>query len=278
MKDITKHELYGSYCKFMKDAGILTWDLRGEPVISNPARAAALAALADIEEDSKYMQRKLRLAGALKDSSLIKFNDQWLCEEQEHATVLRALARLNGWGGEPAKHGLKSRDRRSIVAYFSLRVGHLSPDGIAATYLALGSIQEFVALSAYVVLADTSARASETEILRGIARQEGRHMKFYRSGAQSLLSNGSPITRQFARTAIGRFWRPPGIDLLGIDRWLHSLGWIIEVPGARSRFAGMDRILHGYPGMEDLHPMSKFLNRVPVAAPSESRVSLGGGF
>lgn len=88
----------------MNEAGVLSWDLSREPLSEDIPRANVLAALADIEEDSKYMQKKLRIAGALREVPIIDFNRQWLCEEQEHARALRALAGLRGLNPTPRSH------------------------------------------------------------------------------------------------------------------------------------------------------------------------------
>lgn len=250
----------------------MSWDLRAEPDLVDTRRGRLLAALADIEDDSRFMQKKLRDMGALREISLIDFNNQWLCEENEHATALRALARKRGVEADPIEHGYGARDPRAIWAVLAYRIGSLNSEAITASYLAHGAVQEYIALSAYVLLAESAPTQNERDILRGIARQEGRHMKFYRTGALSIMSNGRKSTRSFVRWVFEKYWIPPGIELLGRSNWLRLFSPLLITDEARERLAGADRILQLFPGLEDIHVMGDFLSNNP----SDSMYALAG--
>ena len=257
-------ELYGSYCRFMKQAGVISWSVVDEPSLPDPKRAAILGALADIEDDSKFMQAKLRHTGVLRPGTIRDFNIQWLCEEQEHATVLRALARKRGYEGEPRRHDLLARDKRAAVMVVALRIARLHQHGIAAMYLALGAINEYIALSAYLELAESAPTENERSILKNLARQEGRHMGFYRSGAIAVMEHNGPIVRRLIRLVFERTWRPPGIELLGHANWVQAMAPVLGDEVARERLRGADDLLAGIPGFEGIDIMARFLDRHPI--------------
>lgn len=258
------YEMWGSYCTFMKNAGIIAWDLRDEPFVDDPGVGALYNALAAVEEDSKFMQRKLHHAGILRDDVIREFNVQWLCEEQEHAIVLRALARTRGYAPESFDHRLRTRDRRATIAVLGLRSLRLHQRAIVGLYFAVGAINEYIALSTYVYLASRAHSDNERAILRNLARQEGRHMRFYRSGLQSVMQSSGPVTRRLVRTILLVLWRPPGIDLLSKDRWLTAFTPVLASSVARARLVEADRVLNTIVGLEGLNLMAGFLNDNPA--------------
>lgn len=251
--------LTGSYCAFMRDAGLVQWDLTGEVHDDDITLGRTLAALADIEADSRYMQVKLRQAGLLRRTPLRDFNSQWLCEEQEHSTVLRAMASLHGVQATGRRHDLAARDRRSVFAMVTLRIGRLAEDALAAAYLTLGMAQEHIAISTYTYLSAIAPSQNQSSILRNIARQEGRHMRFFRTGSETMLMSSSPFVRVFVRSVLEQYWRPPGVDLLGREAWHVAFAPVLADPRARSRLLGVDRTLSALPGLENLNLMETFL-------------------
>lgn len=262
--DRDTYEMWGSYCSFMKNAGIIAWDLRDEPVVDDPAVGALYNALAAVEEDSKFMQRKLHHAGILRDDVIRRFNVQWLCEEQEHATVLRALALTRGYPPESFDHRLRARDRRAAFAVLGLRSLRIHQKAIVGLYFAVGAINEYIALSTYVYLASRSHTENERTILRNLARQEGRHMRFYRSGLQSLMQSSGTFTRWLVRSILIALWRPPGIDLLSRDRWLAAFQPVLASNAARGRLVEADRVINSVVGLDRVDLMARFLNDHPA--------------
>ncbi|HMR85996.1 MAG TPA: hypothetical protein PKC31_00850 [Candidatus Nanoperiomorbaceae bacterium] len=260
---IPEEELTGSYCRFMKNAGLLQWDLREHKPSKNVQLGATYAALADIEEDSRFMQVKIKQAGLHRRAPLRDFNIQWLCEEQEHATALRTMAKLRGASIMPREHDLGARDKRSIAAVVGLNILKLAETEVMTAYMTLGTIQEFFAITTYRHMANTVGSPEEASILTMLARQEGRHMRFFHEGANLLLRGNPPRTAAVVRFIFRNFWRPPGTDLLGADAWQACFGGMLNDPHFRQRLRKGDDIICAMPGLQELAIIENFLSRHP---------------
>jgi len=136
-----------------------------------------------------------------------------LAEEGEHSRALRHLARSYGTSDLDIDARRWSRDVRAFFTWPSLYIGRSIP-GLQAAYCTLGAMQELVALATYNHLAHLCADSSAASMLRAIAKQESRHMRFYRKAAEILLS-ASQAAQRATRILIGNLWRPPGMDLIG---------------------------------------------------------------
>src|SRR5262249_49898904 len=155
--------------------------------------------------------------GAFRFDAVRQFNTVWLAEESEHARALTALAYRFGAAqtvSDYRDHAVWYRDRQAMFMKPFLMCRGFYPTGLMAGYLVLGSIQELVALTTYNAISDLVDDPGTRDILRQISRQEGRHMRFYRQGAEVIL-NEEPATRRYVRYLLHRYWRPPGVDLLG---------------------------------------------------------------
>jgi rubrerythrin len=254
-------EIDSALTSFLRGWGPIEWrkQVASIPVQHNPFVAQALSALSDIEEDAFYMQTKIRRSGADAIAAVREFNAVWLAEESEHSRALAAMSLRYGERHRTRrKHGALHRDRRSIAALPTLLMSSVYSRGILAAYLTLGSLQEFVALTTYNALADSVEDQGAKEVLRQIARQEGRHMRFYRSSAVSVMT-GSVLCQKFVRVALTRFWRPPGIDLLGERVWVDTFGVLLQEERNQERYLDLDRICSSMPGLGGLSPMRSFL-------------------
>ncbi len=233
-----------SFAKYLEGWGPISWSKQNISVPASPDLARVFWALSNIEDDSQIMRRKLHYAGIDKSAVIRDFNICWLAEEGEHARALGWMADQRGHASVGRMgHGVRDRDSRSglaNLALFGLRRGHMS---LLAGYLVLGTVQEYVALSTYLCLAGMPETSKyEATILQDIARQEGRHMRFYRSCAQSVLE-AFPGVRGFVETALVKFWRPPGVDLLGAGEWAAVFGPLLQDDWLAQRMLGVDALL-----------------------------------
>lgn|SRR6266550_8092846 len=186
------------------------------------------------------MRIKLRRTGADRIPVIGQVNALWLAEESQHARVLAAVAGKYGDTPDHLSHGVFSRDRRSILTAPGLRVASIYPRGILAAYLTLGSMQEYVALTTYNALATHGLPATVTALLRQISRQEDRHVRFYRMGAEAVLS-GDSRTQWFTRTLIDRFW-PAGDRLVRPSRLVRDPRTINRGSGSPSADASRGQV------------------------------------
>jgi hypothetical protein len=249
---------------FLQNWGPITWSSDLVRVGRRPDQGLAdmLAALSDIEDESFYMQVKIRYSGNERLAAVRSFNAIWLAEESEHARALAALSLC--YGRATTRYRRRARwytDTRSIKSVPVLKVGAaVYPKGMLAAYLTVGGLQEYVALTSYNAIAELTGDPVAKDILSQIARQEGRHMRFYRRGAEAVLDNDVRCQR-FVRTVLSRFWRPPGVDLLGVDNWTRIFRPVLDDPTVVSRFRRLDDLCGELPGLDGMRLMGPFLDR-----------------
>lgn len=177
---------------FLRDWGPVQWRTQAAaiPPADRPDLALLLHGLSGIEDDAFYMQKKLRHSGAARMQSIKHFNSVWLVEEAEHARALAALSeRFGGGAVARGKHSTFKRDKRSILAVPSLSVSSLYGRGITAAYMTLGVLVEYIAITTYNAIPKVFPCEPMADVLRQMSRQEGRHLRFYRSGATALLQD-----------------------------------------------------------------------------------------
>jgi rubrerythrin len=222
----------------------------------DPVLGRAVLALSAIETDSRVIYSKLHMANLDRRPVIHEFNISWLAEEAEHGRALKYLASRLGINDIPPDRSVRA-NARSVLAWPSLAMARMLGPALEAAYLTLGSMQEFVALTTYRKIADLTDDSNAALVLRRIAAQEGRHMHFYRGGALLFLDVNWHAS--VAAQLIGRLWRPPGVDLLGITAWLRAFGPLLEDEDYRTRLLHMDTFLQQMPGFESFHLMEDFL-------------------
>ncbi len=239
-------------------------DWRGEVAAITPAPdpplARMLAALADIEDISFYMQVIIRRSGVARLAPVREFNAIWLAEESEHARALAALAAKYGApeGRRRRSHGRLYRASRALTMLSKTWLARLFPQAMLAAYLTIGGLQEYVALTAYTALADRVAEPASANVLRRIARQEARHMRFYRHGADAVLAE-SAVARRVVRYLIESDWKPPGVRLFGAAGWADVFQPLLADRALVDRLLRMDRLVAALPGLSGLNVMERFL-------------------
>lgn len=244
-------ELTLHFEKFLRGWGPINWRESVEgPSVADSSLGAMYWALSNIEDDSLVMRQKLAYGGLDRLQVVKDFNVCWLAEESEHARALAHMARRRGWDENPLNHGVASRDRRSAFGNLALFASRVSARRLMAAYFVLGTIQEFVALSTYNALGQLAATdAGETSILRSIAQQEGRHMRFYRSSGQTLLKE-YPSARWSVQVLVNKFWRPPGVDLLGSESWFRCFAPLMAGDELLTEIGRVDRLVASQFGIE----------------------------
>ena len=231
----------------------------------DPDLGRAMLSLSAIETDSRVIYRKLHIANLDRREAIHAFNISWLAEEAEHGRALRCLAAKLGVVDVPPERSARF-SMRATAAWPSLAASRLLGPALEATYLTLGALQEFVALTTYRKAADLVGDPNAALVLRRIAAQEGRHMHFYRGAAVLFLND--PWNAHVAGLLIGRLWRPPGVDLLGLSAWLRAFGPLLAHDDYRSRLLHMDQLLAQLPGFDGQQLMSTFLRRYAPALDS----------
>jgi hypothetical protein len=273
-----EHELDTLLNWYLRGWGPVDWrDLEEDKsAFSDHRMGYMLLALSEIEADSKTMRKKVAATGGDQVRHLQEFIIVWLAEEGEHGRALARLAARYGVTALPAANWRKvTRDWRSTITWPSLYLSRSIP-GMCAVYSTLGAMQELIALTTYNFLAKRLDEKSAT-VLRRIARQESRHMKFYRTAASVFLSNSTAAQRA-TRVLIDQLWRPPGMDLLGAGSFESIFEPLLTDPQYASALTAADRIASSLPGLGSVTVMQRYLNRngFEIADGRGDRIELEG--
>jgi hypothetical protein len=252
---------------FMRHWGDTRWrdEIDNVQPTADLAVAGLLRAVASIEDDAYYMQVKLRQAGVLRSPAIRQFNAVWLAEEADHGRAFEALAdRLTAERSQLAlEHGTAKRDRRAIAALPLMKIAAVDRVASIGGYLVRGAMVEHVAIVVYAALMRRLKEIGEpagAEIVRRILIQEGRHLKFFASGANTILG-GRPVTAAAVRYTTSSTWRPPGVDLMGRRRWVELFQPILGSHEVRQQLLAVDEHLDRLPGLRGAGIVSRYFNR-----------------
>ncbi|HEY9392309.1 MAG TPA: acyl-ACP desaturase [Mycobacteriales bacterium] len=244
--------------QYCRSWGPVRWrsDVEGIDVRPDPVLATALLLLAAIETDSRIIARKIRAGRVDADPYLHEFLIIWQAEESEHGRALHHLALRHGAvDPQPTRSRLGPADIVGVKA-----MAHSLPRSLRSTYCTLGAIQEFVALKTYLAVARVAHDPGTGTVLRKIAAQESRHMKFYLTAAHHLL-DGHPLRQRVVRTLLSALWAPPGVDLLGERRFVRAFGFLLADQAYVDQVVGVDAFLGRLPGMGGMDLMRRWLQR-----------------
>jgi hypothetical protein len=82
-------------------------------------------------------------------------------------------------------------------------------------------------------------------------------MRFYHGAAAVLLGDNATAAR--VRRLISASWRPPGIDLVGVQEFQRTFGFLLRVGAFHQRLVGLDRLLDELPGLQGMSLMRQWL-------------------
>ncbi|MFD6887435.1 acyl-ACP desaturase [Streptomyces sp. NPDC059957] len=217
-----------------------------------------LSALSLIEADSAVMRRKLAATRADRSNPIKQFNVLWLAEEAEHGRALQAASGMLRTRVAQPWTRPALRDLRSAATWPALYVSGWLVPHLEAVYCTLGSMQEYIALTTYRHIGKRVGDPALQELLECIARQEARHMRFYREAAKVLLE--PPQARWVTTALMARLWRPPGVDLLGRRVWLDVFGPLFTDGVYVRQLLRVDEILGNLTGHCGVRPMQRFID------------------
>lgn len=221
-------------------------------------------ALSVVEEVAAYMATLIRIGGIDQLAPLRDFTTIWLAEESEHGRALSEIAKSYGATPEELQQPSQTlrRMRDALTARpFLMASRRFFPSGVVGLYLALGAVQEYITMSAYdEVRRIESLGTARATIVGSISQQEARHMRFYQRAARFVLSE-VPGASKFVRRYFARAWSPPGLGVLGEQRWLADFEPILTTDGLARLLRVDSAVLPSLPGLEGLRPMERFLTR-----------------
>lgn len=250
--------------QFVRSWGPVDWSaLRNHnPLPQNPALGRMILALALIEGDSQVIRRKLATTQADRNDVLLEFIAIWLAEEGEHSRALRHMASLLGTTTVDFDSRCVWRDLRAFVTQPALYAARLIP-GLSATYCAVGTIQEHIALTTYNHLGTMIEDSECRTVFKRLAIQECRHMRFYRHAAEIFLAD-SRSAQVSTAVLIKQLWRPAGMDFLGSRVFEDTFAPLLSQRNYTNALASVDDVISRLPGLGNVRVMSRWLNSPKV--------------
>lgn len=227
----------------------------------DPATLRCLRYMHDVEHHTTCYLRDLLVTSAHADPEVTTFLAMWAFEEHWHGA---AIARVLDAHGERSGR-LRIADTRRRLGPDRLRT--LSTMAVSAatehmTTVALtwGAVNEWTTQAGYVRLASLAGHPVLDELLRRIAKQEGRHIDFYASQAERRLG-ASAGARRATRFALARRWRPVGSGLMPDEETTHLVSHLFGGEAGRAMTERIDRRIDRLPGLEDLHLVTSARDR-----------------
>jgi hypothetical protein len=205
----------------------------------------------DVEHHTTCYLRDLLVTSAHEDPVITSFLAMWAFEEFWHGqaigTVLDRHDEAHGRERMTETRRRVGRDR--VKTLFTMAAssvtGHF--DAVALTW---GAVNEWTTQAAYVRLAAKSEHPVLAELLRRIAKQEGRHIDFYVSEAERRLQH--PAAQRLVRLALRRSWRPVGSGVMPKAETAHLVRYLFGDADGRQLADRVDRRIARLPGLEGL--------------------------
>ena len=227
----------------------------------HPLDAATLRCLRymhDVEFHTTCYMRDLLVTSAHRDPEVTEFLTFWLYEEYWHGEAISQVLAAHGEVAGSRRVGdlRATRRRRDTVQPMAHWFGSLvAGQALGALQMTWGAINEWTTQAGYVQLARRCGHDMLAELLRRIAKQEGRHIDFYASRATRLLE-ASASARRLTRSALRRWWRPVGSDVMPEPEVRHLISHLFSGDDGHDALSRIDRHIDAMPGLEGLQLVS----------------------
>lgn len=217
----------------------------------HPAALRCLRYMHDVEYHTVCYLRDLLVSPAHNDPEITSFLSFWVFEEFWHG---EALAEVLSAHGEASGRARVSAMRKRLgwaekLRPASMMIGSaLAGEDFVAVHMTWGAINEWTTQAGYSQLARRAGHPVLSELLRRIMRQEGRHIDFYASQAQSRLA-ASRRARRLTRFALNRFWSPVGSSVMPPEESAHLARYLMSGPDGLAVARRIDRRVDRLPGL-----------------------------
>lgn len=220
----------------------------------------------DIEFHTTCYLRDLLVTSAHDDPEITAFLAMWSYEEYWHGNAIaQVLARHAEPFGRARIAATRQRVGRERLKTVSLLASSMVTDHVATLSLAWGAVNEWTTQAGYLSLARTAGHPVLADLLRRIAKQEGRHIDFYQSQAARRLER-SAGARRVTRYALARHWRPVGSGVMPAPDTCHLIGHLFGGGEGLATAERIDRRIASLPGMDGLTIVADARRRQLVAA------------
>jgi hypothetical protein len=230
-------------------------DIDYDSFLTDPLDADTLRCLRymhDVEFHTTCYLRDLLVTSAHDDPEITAFLAMWCYEEYWHGeAIAKVLARHDEPNGRDRVAASRRRVGRERATTLAMMLGSAITDHMVAVVLAWGALNEWTTQAGYVQLAKRSNHPVLAELLRRIAKQEGRHIDFYVSQAARRLEASSGA-RRLTRLALRRRWRPVGSGVMPEAETDHLIAHLFGDDDGASMAERIDRRLSRLPGLGQL--------------------------
>lgn len=245
---------------YKRRTGRLEWsdlDLAGA-FRSQPLHADTLRCLRymhDVEFHTVCYLRDLLLSPAHEDPEITAFLSFWVYEEFWHGEAIAEVLNVHDEAAGATRiaglrRSLGLRSRLGPVA--TMAAGGILGRDFVALHMTWGAINEWTTQAAYSRLARRARHPVLAELLGRIMRQEGRHIDFYASQAQTRL-RASPRARRLTRFALRHFWKPVGAGVMPAAETEFLARHLFAGDEGRQMARRIDRRIDRLPGLTGLH-------------------------
>jgi hypothetical protein len=228
----------------------------------DPDTLRCLRYMHDVEHHTTCYLRDLLVTSAHADPEITTFLAMWSFEEHWHgAAIARVLAAHDEPSGRARIAETRQRVGRDRLRTLSTMAVSAATEHMTTVALTWGAVNEWTTQAGYVRLAGIAGHPVLDDLLRRIARQEGRHIDFYASQAERRLA-ASPGARRATRFALARRWRPVGSGVMPAAETDHMIAHLFGGAEGRAMTERIDRRIERLPGLEGLELVTRARNRV----------------
>jgi hypothetical protein len=223
---------------------------RREPL--DPDTLRCLRYMHDVEHHTTCYLRDLLVTSAHADPEITTFLAMWSFEEHWHgAAIAKVLDAHDERSGRARIADTRRRVGHDRLRTLSTMAVSAATDHMTTIALTWGAVNEWTTQAGYVRLATRAGHPVLGELLRRIAKQEGRHIDFYASQAERRLG-ASPGARRATRFALARRWRPVGSGLMPPEETAHLVSHLFAGDEGSAMTDRIDHRIARLPGLDGL--------------------------
>jgi hypothetical protein len=224
----------------------------------------------DVELHTICYLRDLLVTPAHADPDVTAFLSCWAYEELFHGEALAEVLAVHGRVSGTARVdqlrrrlGVRDRVRPYVSAFGSAVFG----ERLVALHMTWGAINEWTAQASYARLGQRAGHPVLSELLKRIARQEGRHIDFYAAQARDRLA-ASPAAQRVVRWGLRKLWRPVGSGIMPAAETEFVIRHLYGGPEGAPFVDRIDKRIDGLPGQAGLELVATAVARhaPPLAA------------
>lgn len=208
----------------------------------------------DIEYHTVCYLRDLLVGPAHDDPEVTAFLSFWAYEELWHGEALAAVLEAHGEAAGDARiSGMRRRlsRRERLRTFLMMMASMVAGRDFVAVHMSWGAVNEWTTQAGYTQLARRAGHPVLTELVGRIARQEGRHIDFYSTQAQTRLA-ASRRARRMTRWALRHLWAPVGSGAMPKAEVAHMASYLFSGPEGAEMAARIDRRIDRLPGLSGL--------------------------